>query len=198
MAGLMLAFSAKAGNGKFGVIGGLTTANTRISSAYADIKTGSVSNFHVGLVYNQPLLLGFSIQPGIQYNVKGAELRNIGAVSDLDLKTGFIEIPVQVQWAPFDILGLVKPYLFVEPFIGYAVGNRLVSSKASVDTDKIKSGFEGGLGLGIGVLAIKHIQVSARYYWNLGQLYTIDIQGVPSQINQNNCSGIAVSAAILF
>lgn len=194
----MLAFSAKAGDGKFGIIGGLTTANTRISSAYADIKTGSVSNFHVGVVYNQPLILGLSIQPGIQYNVKGAELRNITAVSDLDLQTGFIEIPVQIQWAFVDILGIIKPYVFAEPFIGYAVSNKLVSSKSSVDLSKIKTGFEGGIGLGVGLLVIKHIQVSARYYWNLGQLYTIDIQGVPSQINQNNCSGIAVSAAILF
>lgn len=198
MAGLVLAFSAKAGDGKFGIIGGLTTANTRISKAYADIKTGSVSNFHVGVVYNQPLILGLSIQPGIQYNVKGAELRNITAVSDLDLQTGFIEIPVQIQWSLVDILGIIKPYVFAEPFIGYAVSNKLVSSNSSVDLSKIKSGFEGGIGLGVGLLVIKHIQVSARYYWNLGQLYTIDIQGVPSQINQNNCSGIAVSAAILF
>lgn len=198
MAGLVLAFSAKAGDGKFGVIGGLTTANTKISSAYADIKTGSVSNFHVGLVYNQPLILGFSIQPGIQYNVKGAEMRNITGVSDLDLQTGFIEVPIQVQWSPVDVLGILKPYVFAEPFIGIAVSNKLASSKTTVDTEKIKSGFEGGIGLGVGALIIKHIQVSARYYWNLGQLYTIDIQGVPSQINQNNCSGIAVSAAILF
>lgn len=198
MAGLVLAFSAKAGDGKFGVIGGLTTANTKISSAYADIKTGSVSNFHLGLVYNQPLILGFAIQPGIQYNVKGAEMRNITGISDLDLQTGFIEVPVQVQWSPVNILGVVKPYIFAEPFIGYAVGNKLVSSKTSVDASNIKSGFEGGIGLGVGLLVIKHIQVSARYYWNLGPLYSIDVNGVPSQVNQNNCSGLAVSAAILF
>lgn len=194
IAAMLIALGANAQ--QFGIIGGLTSSTLKLKDAAQDYK--NINQFHVGIAYNQPLILGLAIQPAIEYKVKGAKLAEISGVGDVDFKSGFIEIPVQVQWG-WD-LAVARPYIFAEPFVGYAVTNKLNMkfSDISGSWDELKQTFEYGLGIGAGVDLFKRIQVSARWYWNTGNLSMFEGSKVIDTIKGTKASGLEVSAAIFF
>ncbi len=197
LASLLISFHSFA---QVGIVGGFTSTTTSIVETIRTVQNQDLKNFHAGITYKCPLILGFAIQPSLIYNVKGA-VKEIADFGSIDYKTGYLELPIQVQWGPD--LTLVRPYAFVEPFIGYALHtNGTVKANAGnipQKADNAGSRFEYGAGLGIGIEIIKHIQVSARYYWNLGNLYEFTNIGEEIQkIQINNCKGIQVSAAVLF
>lgn len=200
---LIFVFAALTANarGQFGLIGGLTTSNANLFEIAKDITSQPLSKFHAGIVYRQPLILGFAIQPALQYNMKGVNLHRPDGGGNLSIKSSYIELPVQIQWCMINILEVVKPYIFAEPFIGYAFNTNIQNDGKSL-ADRIKTGFEYGLGAGLGVTLFNHVQVSARYYWNLGQLYKFDAKDIISNwsgvINKSTCNGITASVAILF
>ncbi len=195
---LMATLSA---NAQIGIVGGLTTTATNLNDAYKDIaETKSVSQYHVGLVYNVNLPLGFSVQPGVLYNVKGQTLNTTLSQLGLgnydvsvDTKTGYLEVPVRVAWG-IDF-GVVEPFVFAEPFIGYALTTEAVSSFKDETTKKIVSAAASaagysldtsnsdanrwdnrnrltyGVGLGAGVKVFDFAAISVKYYWDLGAMY---------------------------
>ena len=197
IAALLIAFSSHA---RIGIIGGLTSSSSNLKNAYTNVK--NVTQYHVGLTYK--LGLGsFALQPSLIYNVKGTSLSNatedIGSF-DADFKTGFIELPVQLQ-AGFSIVEIVRVYGLVEPFIGYAVSNKLSGTwREEYDNtwDFVKSRLEYGIGLGAGVELFNHFQVSLKYYWNFGELYEFDLGDSVEDILTSGANGIKLSVAFLF
>jgi hypothetical protein len=193
------------GTTRWGIIGGFTS-----SSADANIfKAESYSLYHAGLTFQLPLIAGFSIQPSVTYQMKGAKL-DVAAgdittgINALDTKVGYLEIPVQVQWGP-DLI-LFRPYLMAEPFVGFALNSKTVSGSMK-ETNLAKAALnkmEYGLGLGGGV-EIWRLQVSARYYWNFGSLCDSDgsVNPIGQEVrtafkNGKNFNGFSLSAAIFF
>ena len=198
VASLLVAVSAHA---QLGVVAGITSSKSDLKSAKEDVK--NISLYHVGLTYKLDLGL-LAIQPSILYNMKGSKFDMLSKETTLDnfeYKTGYLEIPVQVQ-AGLD-LGLARVYGFLEPFVGYAVSNSIAFSQGQPKQtwDNIKSKMEYGVGLGAGVELIKHVQVSVRYFWNMGLVYNgknINIGDVASPIAGQKCNGISASVALLF
>ena len=197
VASLLVAVSAHA---QLGVVAGITSSKSDLKSAMEDVK--NISLYHVGLTYKLDLGL-LAIQPSILYNMKGSKFDMLSKETTLDnfeYKTGYLEIPVQVQ-AGLD-LGLARVYGFLEPFVGYAVSNSIAYSQGQPKQtwDNIKSKMEYGVGLGAGVELIKHVQVSVRYFWNMGLVYgkDINIGDVSSTIAGQKCNGISASVALLF
>ena len=195
IATLLIAVSAHA---QFGIVAGVTSSKTNLKDAIADAQ--NITQYHVGVTYKMDLGL-LAIQPSIIYNMKGTKL-NIAELTstELDYKTGYIEIPVQLQVGLN--LGVARIYGFAEPFIGYAISNAatLSGQDLKADWDNVKSRLEYGVGLGIGVELIKHVQVSAKYFWNMGDMYgtTLSLAGVTQTIGSQKASGIAASVALLF
>ena len=195
VASLLVAVSAHA---QFGVVAGVTSSKSDLKSAYADAN--NITQYHVGVTYKMDLGL-IAIQPSVLYNMKGTKLNvNELASTELDYKTGYIEVPVQLQ-AGLD-LGVARVYGFVEPFVGYAISNAatLSGKDLKADWDNVKNRLEYGVGLGIGVELIKHVQVSAKYFWNMGDMYgtTLSFAGITKTIGEQKASGIAASVALLF
>lgn len=197
VASLLVAVSAYA---QFGVVAGVTSSKSDIKSAIADVN--NITQYHVGVTYKMSLG-AFAIQPSILYNMKGTKM-NIAESSsiELDYKTGYIEIPVQLQLGLN--LGLARLYGFAEPFIGYAITNAatLSGQDLKADWNNVKNRLEYGVGLGAGVELIKHVQVSVRYFWNLGDMYGVELKDIiptaTATIGSSKASGIAASVALLF
>ena len=193
---LLVAASAHA---QLGVVAGITSSKTDLKDAYGDVQNATM--YHVGLTYKLDFGL-LAIQPSILYNMKGAKFDSLSSattIDDFEYKTGYIEVPVQVQ-AGLD-LGLARLYGFVEPFVGYAVSNGIkYDGDIKATWDNVKSKMEYGLGLGAGVELIKHVQVSVKYFWNMGQMYgsDINIAGIKTTLSEQKANGIAASVAILF
>lgn len=202
----------------FGIVGGFTSS----SSNAKNFDKSSVSQYLFGITYKLPLVSGFAIQPGLIYHVKGANLEDADKnhvsaydfVSSFQTKTGYLEVPVQIQWGP-DLLAF-RPYAFAEPFVGYQVTKDEDVKGVTVSEDELNSylndhkrKLEYGLGLGLG-LEFSRLQISAKYFWNFGSLYTAPDQSTGSAVNAagstirnafkdgKNFNGIDVSLAIFF
>lgn len=218
IATILLAVNASA---QVGIIAGVTSSETDYKAAWANAN--DINLFHVGATLKLPLPLGFAVQPSILYNMKGS---SIGSVANdngtdteftVDTKTGFLEVPVQVQWG-IGIAGVVRPYVFVEPFVGYAITNETstdlkvstwTGDKTEENWDNVKNRLEYGFGVGAGVELIKHLQVSVRYFWNMGTLYDDEgsniFQNIKQTVNtaattaeEQKCNGVMASIAFLF
>ena len=182
----------------FGIVGGLTSSQVNVKQV--DVK--SAAGFHAGSAYCAPLGRGFAIQPELLYNVKGSNMEELKANS----KLGFVELPVQVQWG-FKIAG-IRPYVFMEPFVGYAItGNEKIGEEsAKIIMKDVSNRLEYGLGTGIGIQLFNSLQVSLKYFWNFddASLNTyIDtakglIKGALDDKSTNSFDGIVISAGIFF
>lgn len=192
---------------RYGVMGGFTFANTNhLKSGTGPVKTdgGLTTNFHGGLTAQLRLPLGFSVQPSLLYQVKGAAVSNVMGDSNVDLKVGYMELAASLQWGP-DLL-LFRPFLDVTPFVGYGIHNKMVSADFRHRNSWEGAGlnrWEYGIGLGIG-LEIWKFQVIGRYNWNLGSLYgggdeAINFKALAKHAFEgHNFNGFTLSVAILF
>ena len=154
----------------------------------ADIK--NVNQYHVGITYKIGIGNMLAIQPALIYNVKGTQVGSVIEeidAFDADFKTGYLELPVQVQLG-FGIGSLARVYGFAEPFIGYAITNKVEGLTEISDKWDFVNRLEYGVGLGAGVELFKHLQVSVKYFWNLGNMYNAE-----SELNFGSIASAAAS-----
>lgn len=200
---VLFAVSASA---QLGIVGGLTSNSSDLKTAYSDVvENQSVTQYHAGIVLKLGLPLGFYVQPGVMYEMKGATLQNqILGISgddfqvDIDTKTGFLEIPVQAGWK-LDLAG-IAPYAFIEPYIGYAITTETKTeakngvAQTALEALATASGIplntesddenkwdgrnrvQYGVGVGAGILLLDKLAVSLKWYWDFGNLYNEDGQ----------------------
>lgn len=200
-----------------GILAGLTTMETDYETAWANVK--EVNQYHVGVTFKLPLPLGFAVQPAILYNVKGQTLEDTatdGSLKSIDMKTGLLEVAAQAQWG-INFAGVVRPYVFAEPFVGYAITNEekvsgltasLTSENSKEEWENVKNRLEYGFGIGFGVEILNHLQVAVRKYWNMGELYNEDGSAITSfkqainagstAVEEKTASGIMASVIFLF
>lgn len=204
LAALVVSVSAFA---QSGIIAGVTSSSTELKDA-AD-NAADITLYHIGVARRISLGL-IGVQPALIYNVKGTRLEDFDSKS-INFKTGFLELPVQIQ------VGLpiasFRPYAFLEPFVGYAITNSAAGQSTniqniqnklqSVKWDNIKNRLEYGAGIGAGIDLFDRLQVSVRYFWNLGELYDgaeiKDLINSGTEVMKNEkCSGIMASVAIFL
>lgn len=157
---------------RLGILGGITSSDANVDVKNFD--TQNVDLYHAGIAIKASLPFGFAIQPQVMYQVKGASLSELTSGSDVDLNTfetkvGYVEVPVQIQWGP-DLM-ICRPYVFAEPFVGYALNLKVNDTKDVINDFKElnMNRFEYGAGLGVG-LEIWKFQLSAKYFWNFGEI----------------------------
>ena len=190
-ASMILAVGAHA---QFGFLVGLTSSSVKMASSDA------ISLYHAGLTYKINLPSGFAIQPAVLYQVKGANVGQLGTATDEDfkVKTGFVEVPLGLQWGPH--LAAFRPYVFAEPFIGYRVSSTDRGNETFRDwASQAKNKFEYGFGLGAGLEISEHLQLSVQWFNNLGVMFSKPAEsGAESLGKVKNFEGIKFSLAILF
>ena len=195
---LVLASQARA---QFGVVAGLTSSKTEMSSAVDDVK--NIALYHAGLVYKVDLGFGFAVQPSAIYQVKGANLGSLDTATgeDFKLKTGYVEVPVCFQWGP-DLMAF-RPYVFAEPFVGYQITSSDKGQSSFSDwTEQAKNKLEYGFGVGGGLEIARNLQLSVQWFKNMGSMFgdnAKDADAAWSEIKDvKNFQGIKFSLAILF
>ena len=204
-------FVAATASAQIGISAGLTSSSTTLDGAYSDVVSGAVNQYHVGLTYKIGIGNLLAIQPSVLYNVKGSNFNVEDLTStSLNFKTGFVEVPVQVQLG-FGLGTLARVYALAEPYVGYAITNEVTTKSAiaaAANTqqtwDNVKNRLEYGVGVGAGVELLRHLQVSVKYFWALSDLYGLqdakldNIINSLSNINMKNANGVAATVTILF
>ena len=192
-----LVFASKA-HAQFGVIAGLTSSKVNATEAVKDAK--NIVLYHAGLTYKFDLGAGFAIQPSAIYQVKGAKLSSIGDTSGDQMKTGFVEIPLSIQWGP-DLMAF-RPYVFAEPFIGYQIATFNEGATFSNVSSDVMNKLEYGFGLGGGLEVASHVQLSVQWFKNMGTMINDDKGQTGAEwwnkVKGKNFQGIKFSLAILF
>ena len=201
-ASLLIAVSAHA---QFGVVAGMTSSRSNLKGITKDNVMDNVTQYHVGLTYKFNVLgKALAIQPSILYNVKGSEYNPFekggNDITAVDFKNGFLEIPVQLQLRLFGLGDLAHIYALAEPFVGYAISSTVTTGSVTekMEWDNFSDKLEYGVGVGAGVELIKHVQVSVRYFWNLGGASNVSWENVKDAVTTKNASGIMASVALLF
>lgn len=224
-------FIGVAASAQVGVIAGVTSTTTDINAARDALKAGDITQYHIGLTTKMDLG-AIALQPSLIYNIKGTQLSEVyteGGVElgnyTADFKTGFLELPVQIQVGLN--LGGFRPYVFAEPFVGFAITNEFTKKleTAGVETASeqsttenqwenigadVKDRLEYGVGAGVGIDLLNSLQISVRYYWNMGQLYNGEANKFKGStvgeaantfldtMKNQQCTGIMASVAFFF
>ncbi len=195
IAALALFVSVAASAEGFGIIGGFTNSQIKLK----DTNFKNSAGVHAGFAYNLPLGAGFAFQPELIYNVKGYNWQGDTDASGLKesaKKFGYVELPLQLQWG-LDLV-MLRPYGFVEPFVGYAVTgkNVLTKGETTINWDNMKSRLEYGLGVGAGLEVYNRIQLSFKYYWNFEG--ATQWSEVTDKIKGRGFTGLVFTAGIFF
>ena len=207
-------------NAQLGLIGGVNSMSTDIESAIAEYQ--KIDTYHAGIVYKLNLPLGFSIQPGVLYNMKGQALETQLAdmeqyTLNVNMKTGYLQVPVRVAWGLK--LAFFEPFIFAEPYAGYAItteskaeakttaeqalleaaanaaGIKLNTSNSDADKWNGRNRLEYGVALGAGFELCDKTAVSAKYIWDMGTFFTEE-DGEASVKDQASAAAAAMCGAI--
>jgi hypothetical protein len=205
--------TASVAHAQFGIIGGWTTSKTSIDTKNFSENFKGLDNFHAGIAYHAKLPLGFAVQPELTYEMKGAKIDHPdGIYAGLSsTKAHCAEFGLGVQWG-IDLL-IARPFLVAEPFIGYqfASDERVSIGSYQVDIDSVnkalnnaKNKLDYGISLGAGVDIVRHIQLSVKWYKNLGPLFNdsklnnVGDAVVAAVKDTKNYQGIKVTLGIFF
>ncbi|HIR33132.1 MAG TPA: PorT family protein [Candidatus Coprenecus merdigallinarum] len=186
---------------KIGVKGGINfTSMSRFELGYISESVSSYTGFNAGVAFSIDMpVQGMTLQPELNYVSKGATHR--GPDGKMLLRADFIEVPVNLQ-VGLDLI-LLRPYVMVSPYIGYAV----LKEPARVPWSDFNR-FQYGVGIGGGV-DFWRLQLQVKYNWNIGQLLKDNagdsmISGTGSQespvrpAHMGNYRGLEVNLVFFF
>ena len=162
-AALMTAVPAKA-EVKFGLKGGLNL--TSMSLDANAISKSNQAGFFIGPTVKFTLpVVGLGIDASALYDQRKSE------VDGTSLKEQSIQIPVNLRYG-IGLGSTASIYFFAGPQFGFNVGDKSIKTTTSEWTFK-SSNISANVGLG--VMLLSHLQISANYNFGLGKTGELDI-----------------------
>lgn len=200
----MLMAAALSAQVSFGIKGGVNfNSMSDIQLKGTDLKAAfdNRTGFNAGIALQAKLpvpVVSLAIQPELLYTSKGGILKanSIPGSPSANIRMDYLQLPVSLQ-VGLDLM-LVRPYVEVVPFVGYAVGK--FNDIQNIEWQNLNR-FDYGVGLGIGV-DIWKFQLSGRYTWSLGRLGDFKDEGigevVESAFTSSKMRGFELSLAFFF
>lgn len=143
---------------KFGLKGGLNLTNMRFDKDV--VSKSNQAGFFIGPTVKFTLpVVGLGIDAAALYDQRKSE------VNDLDVKQKSIQIPINVRY-DFGLGSIAGIYFFAGPQFGFNVGDKSIDAIVSEWTFK-SANLSANVGLGL--LLLKHLQISANYNFALGK-----------------------------
>ena len=102
-----------------------------------------------------------------------------------------MRLPVNIQWG-ISLFDIVKPYVFVSPFIGYG----LFQDGVFIGAEEWNK-FQYGVGLGLGVNVWK-FQVAFKWNWDLNKSFKTDLEAMVDNLKTAKFNGGSLSLAYIF
>jgi opacity protein-like surface antigen len=151
---------------QFGVKGGLNLTNMKFDESVAD--KSNQAGFFIGPTVKFTLpVVGLGIDAGALYDQRSAK------VDDETLKQQSIQIPVNLRYG-IGLGSTASVYIFAGPQFGFAIGDKVTEIANDAFAWRLKdSNLSANVGLGL--MLMNHLQVSANYNIALGTTGEVDV-----------------------
>lgn len=177
-AALMTAVPAKA-EVKFGLKGGVN-----LTSMSLDANAFSKSNqagFFIGPTFKFTIpIVGLGFDASALYDQRKGTVTSV-TNTEMAIKEQSIQIPINIRYG-IGLGSTASIYFFAGPQFGFNVGDKNIVSSAGEWTFK-SSNVSANVGLGLMLLG--HLQVSANYNFGLGKTGEFSENTIPNQIKEN-------------
>lgn len=186
-AALMTAAPAKA-EVKFGLKGGLNLTNLSINAHGWD--KSNQAGFFIGptVKFTLPIV-------GLGFDASALYDQRKGKIEDLDIKQQSIQIPINVRYG-FGLGSTASIYLFAGPQFGFNVGSKTVEN--ILDGTWTFKGSNVSANVGLGVMLLSHLQISANYNFALSKTGELETAGVLSQSFKEDAKMNAWQIAVAY
>ena len=186
-AALMTAVPAKA-EVKFGLKGGLNLTNLSINAHGWD--KSNQAGFFIGptVKFTLPIV-------GLGFDASALYDQRKGKIEDLDIKQQSIQIPINVRYG-FGLGSTASIYLFAGPQFGFNVGSKTVEN--ILDGTWTFKGSNVSANVGLGVMLLSHLQISANYNFALSKTGELESAGLLSQSFKENAKMNAWQIAVAY
>ena len=151
---------------KFGVKGGLNLTSMKLDKSAVD--KSNQAGFFIGPTVNFTLpVVGLGIDASALYDLRSAK------VLDETLKQQSIQIPINVRYG-FGLGNTASLYIFAGPQFGFAIGDKVTELANDAADWRLKdSNLSANVGLGL--MLLNHLQISANYNIALGTTGEVDV-----------------------
>ena len=146
---------------KFGVKGGLNLTNMKFDNSIID--KSNQTGFFIGPTLNFTLpVVGLGIDASALYDQRSAKIEG----SDDKLKQQSIQIPINLRYG-FGLGNTASFYIFAGPQFGFNIGDKTTNLLNNALEWRLKDS-NLSANLGVGLMLLNHLQVSANYNIALG------------------------------
>ena len=151
---------------KFGVKGGLNLTSMKLDKSVAD--KSNQAGFFIGPTVKFTLpVVGLGIDAAALYDQRSAK------VLDETLKQQSIQIPINLRYG-IGLGSTASFYIFAGPQFGFAIGDKVTELANDAADWRLKdSNLSANVGLGL--MLLNHLQVSANYNIALGTTGEVDV-----------------------
>ena len=151
---------------KFGVKGGLNITSMKLDKSVAD--KSNQAGFFIGPTVKFTLpVVGLGIDAAALYDQRSAK------VLDETLKQQSIQIPINLRYG-IGLGSTASFYIFAGPQFGFAIGDKVTELANDAADWRLKdSNLSANVGLGL--MLLNHLQVSANYNIALGTTGEVDV-----------------------
>ena len=151
---------------KFGVKGGLNITSMKFDQSVVD--KSNQAGFFIGPTVKFTLpVVGLGIDASALYDQRSAK------VLDETLKQQSIQIPINVRYG-FGLGNTASLYIFAGPQFGFAIGDKVTELANDAADWRLKdSNLSANVGLGL--MLLNHLQISANYNIALGTTGEVDV-----------------------
>lgn len=186
----------------FGVMGGLNMTSMSYGGDQASAIENNAKNksgFFIGPTVNFTLpVVGLGIDASALYDQR--EAKN---ADDETIKSQTIQIPVNVRYG-FGLGNLANVFVFAGPQFGFKVGgDKTLEEQVNVaKSEWTMKGSNLSLNLGLGAMALNHLQVKLNYNIALGKTgefeYTDVVANTKKVVGDAKANSWQISVAYLF
>ena len=151
---------------KFGVKGGLNLTSMKLDKSAVD--KSNQAGFFIGPTINFTLpVVGLGIDASALYDQRSAK------VLDETLKQQSIQIPINLRYG-FGLGNTASVYIFAGPQFGFSIGDKVTELANDAADWRLKdSNLSANVGLGL--MLLNHLQISANYNIALGTTGEVDV-----------------------
>jgi len=138
---LIIAQGTDKGKVSFGILGGINFQNLNGKDAVGDkLKNDLIIGYHAGVNIQIPVAPEFYFQPGLLFTTKGAKITE--GSDTYKTKISYIELPLNFVYKA--LLGKGYFFLGFGPYIGYAIGGKIVPESGAATNIEFKNVVETG------------------------------------------------------